>query len=157
MKKYSIDSEENLQTFTDYWQNDPDCSLVLWCRSIGDKTIKEAFPTFRKMINRSPEHARWIFYHLGWLVDDLFRKELLWACSKSGVQSYHLYMEDETLTPEEDMILLKAIIITDPCPEYIATCHLENRKKVKLKLFNEDSEIAQAAIERGILDVSNSL
>lgn len=157
MKKYSIDSEESLQTFTDYWQNDPDCSIVKWCRSVGEKSIKDAFPQFRVLIHRSPEHARWIFYHLGWLIDEGFRKELLLACAKSGVQAYHLFMEDETLTEEEDTILLKSILIDDPCPEYIATSDLCSRRKTEARQYNADSEIVIAAIKRGILNVSDSV
>lgn len=155
--RYGSDSEICLQDFTDIWAFTEDCALTRWCRGQGKIPLSEALLLFYELLKKSPEHARWVRYHLAWLFADDVKLELVKLTCINGVQAYHLFMEDETLSEEEEYLLMQSFLVDNPVTDYMATSEITKRSKVIKKQFNIGSELTVAAIERGVLNVSDSV
>lgn len=135
--------------FLEDWKQSEDCSLYRWCAEQDVSTLGEALDRFDKLLSRQPEIARVVHYHIGFLVEPEIRNRWFEYVHSNSVECAVMYIENETLTDEQDKQLLA--IVCDPrngAPAYanaIASGELV-RKKTERKPYNEDSEIVQGIL-----------
>lgn len=150
--KFDKLDEIDFQDFVDCWENDPDCGLAKWSRSVGHVPMKKGVDRFYKLARKSPEHARWVHYHIGWLFSDDIRNDLIGFVSKDPVQSYLLYCEDYTLSEAQIEVLERSFLDKqNGCLEYISSCENKRNLLAPRTLVNEGSEIVSSLQERGKL------
>lgn len=102
-------------------------------------------------MSQSPNCAFLCHYNIGFLVSYDIRIEWTLGICKNPAIAANLWIEDETLTDEQDEILFNCI--SDPVyglPNYINEINAGRltRKKTSQKLYNENSEIVGGIIAR---------
>lgn len=148
-KKWSK-HEGMFQDFVDAWTVNDTCSLTKWCRRQGNVDMKTGVAAFYEMAARSPEHAKWVHYHIGWTLDYEILLDLTHIVCNNAMQAALMWIEDETLTDEQDEILVNCF--RDPITgapvvtEEIDSGLLVRKKNGAPKQYNNDSEIVIARI-----------
>jgi hypothetical protein len=141
----------NFQDFVNDWAVLDNCPLAEWCREQGDISFSEGRRRFRLLMSQSPMSAYICHYNIGFLVDYEIRMEWTLGAARNPAIAAKMWLEDETLTEEQDIILENAFRDSMlGLPQYIE--EIDNgitvRKKTIQKIYNENSEITQGIISR---------
>lgn len=141
-------------SFTDFisdWAVLENCPLAEWCKQQGDITFIEGRRRFRLLMSQSPMSAFICHYNIGFLVDYEIRMEWTLGASRNPAIAAKMWLEDETLSEEQDTILANAFRDSMlGLPQYIEEIDngVTKRKKVFQKIYNSDSEIVKGIIVR---------
>lgn len=144
-------NEGDFQDFLNDWNVLENCPLGDWCKHQGDIPFKEGRRRFRLLMSQSPNSAFMTHYHIGFLVDYEIRLEWTLGVSKNPAIAAKLWLEDETLTDDQDKILENSFRDTTlGLPNYVREIDegIITRKKTEIKIYNPDSEIVQGIIAR---------
>lgn len=150
---FAKSEDVDFQHFVDQWAVNPDCGLTRWSRSQGHVSMKEGVGNFYRLAERSPEHARWVHYHVGWIFDQEIRMDLIRFAAKESSQAFLLWLQDATLTTEQDAVLEASF--RDPktgCPGLVEAFDSGQVRRVKgmePQQFNETSEVVRELRARG--------
>lgn len=144
-------STGNFRDFVDDWAVLDICPLADWCRLQGDIPFTEGRRRFRLLMSQSPDSAYICHYHIGFLVSYDIRMEWTLGTTRNPSIAAKLWLEDTTLTEEQDEILENAF--RDSLlglPQYVAEIDSGStvRKKVVQEIYNKDSEIVVGILNR---------
>ena len=152
--KFCENSTIDMQEFVDIWNIDEDCGIVKWCRKQGNVPLYTKFDEFYNLLKKSPEHARWIHYHLGWIFCDEVRNKLVDIVLTSCTNAYMMMLNDATVSKENMIKLHKDGF--GSCLDFVKTKDVSDEElsillSQEIKKFNEKSELVQNAIKLGII------
>lgn len=144
-------STEDVQEFLSQWAFSDECETAVWVRSLGELTTGDCRELFKTMIDVDHNLARIARFDIGFMVVEEVRLEWTTYAARNSVEAAKLWLDDVTLSDEEDLILEASF--RDPitgAPLYckaIDTGRLVRKKDpASPSIYNPHSDIAKAII-----------